>query len=152
MFPVTCCSQVNVDFDKSSAFAPFFKGSYSVSNDLTPAGSPWKVYKKGTGSNAETPCMWLMESIKTWAIGFCDSVGSTIAYVAFLYLLLLNEISRNAFQTSATPGKCPHNGLQWQYWNNKKLTLEPSMKSVCSSSKFLKCSTLIYVAFDRMHL
>ena len=85
MFPVTCCSQVIVDFDDSSALSSFFKGSYSVNNDLTPPGSSWKVYKKGTGSNDETACMWLAETTKTWALGLCNSVGGTAAYVALLY-------------------------------------------------------------------
>ena len=88
MIPVTCCSQVNVDFSETSGLSSIFKGSYSESTELTPAGSSWKVYKKGTGANDETPCMWLVESIKTWAVGYCSSVGGTSVYVALICFTL----------------------------------------------------------------
>ena len=97
---------MNVDFDDSSDLSSFFKGGYSVNDDLTPAGSSWKVYKKGTKSNDETACMWLVESIKTWALGLCNSVGGTAAYVAFfhIFFVTLKYNAQECFPNERHPG------------------------------------------------
>ena len=78
LLAVTCCSEVNVDFPDTSNFNAAFKGSYSVSTELSSADSAAKVYQKGTGDSAV--CMWLAP-IKKWAMGSCGSVGQNSGYV-----------------------------------------------------------------------
>ena len=141
---MTCCDSVNVVAGASTSLSSQFTGTFTANTELTAsAGSTAKVYKRGTGDNSNSICLWMVAASKNWAIGGCASAGQNSAYVHILIPLSIQIFSyflfRYTFQDSSSlstaeklfAASCPANGLQWQYVGSGETVV---MNAVCSES------------------
>ena len=88
---MTCCDSVNVVAGASTSLSSQFTGTFTANTELTAsAGSTAKVYKRGTGDNSNSICLWMVAASKNWAIGGCASAGQNSAYVHILIPLHTN--------------------------------------------------------------
>ena len=91
---MTCCDSVNVVAGASTSLSSQFTGTFTANTELTAsAGSTAKVYKRGTGDNSNSICLWMVAASKNWAIGGCASAGQNSAYVHILIPLSIQIIS-----------------------------------------------------------
>ena len=106
---VTCCDSVNVVAGASTSLSSQFTGTFTANTELTAsAGSTAKVYKRGTGDNSNSICLWMVAASKNWAIGGCASAGQNSAYV---HILIPLHTDTFLYFCSGTPSRtvlhCP---------------------------------------------
>jgi len=122
---LTCCDSVNVVAGASTSLSSQFTGTFTANTELTTsAGSTAKVYKRGTGDNSNSICLWMVAASKNWAIGGCASAGQNSAYT-------FQDSSALSTAEKLFAASCPANGLQWQYVGSGETVV---MNAVCSES------------------